>query len=44
MDAIAAAGDATVRSFGALCMALIQSNGEVTAEDAHDFASSRNLL
>lgn len=44
MDQIAAAGDKTVLRFAAECMRLIESQGEVTAEDAERFASTEGLL
>lgn len=44
MDAIAAAGDATVFRFATRCMQLIQERGEVSAEDAEDFAREAGLL
>jgi hypothetical protein len=44
MDTIAAAGDAAVLRFAAQCMRLIQETGEVTTEDAQNFADSEGLL
>lgn len=44
MDAIAAAGDATVLRFATRCMQLIQERGEVNAEDAENFAREAGLL
>lgn len=44
MDAIAAAGDATVLCFATRCMQLIQERGEVRAGDAKDFARDEGLL
>lgn len=44
MDSISRAGDAMVLKFAAHCMRLMETQGEVTADDARDFAASRSLL
>jgi hypothetical protein len=44
MDAIAAAGDAEVLRFAGMVLSMLETRGEVTAEDAQDFAERKGLL
>ncbi len=44
MDTISAAGDAEVLKFAGHCMRLLESAGQLTDEDARDYATARGLL